>query len=1724
MVRTGNVRGARLLTEIERDALAEFIRQYITQEFPEVAAEYAKVFPKQDFWGFLQRQPADAAFVAPAAVARAQTDQSPGRQLDPAVRRPVEARLGASFAQVRVHTDRNAEMLAAGLHARAFTRGRDIYFASGAYAPDTPGGKQLLAHELVHTVQQAAGRLALEAGPPVSSPDDPLEREAERVAEAVVADAPTPAISQGPARLARVVQLQPQSKKPGAPTREMSPQSRLTKNAERLRLEALPAFQRALDTVEEAAVADAGAFILALWAVIEGANAELLLPETVRAPDAPDLPEFAAIRSEVLAGVTLQRFRGENVAGPVRRIEYAGDVGQFIATQTREATETVHDAKNVLFLLGKQPVPYNDQKTTVDILSKYANPWQLGYLFAVMQSADLEPVINTFDSDTTEDLRAIIASQEFNLKREFISPADRIGVLEPMASLRKVRLLKAYGARELALELYNDYSFYAAVLVPYNRGVLEHMRPEALLPAGTELLIEPRLVVGRYQLVFMTAEMSKRQLDRPYIEADPIGGVIAGTKSRYTVRWPVTSAPEDAMRLSTGVLLWQPIRSGWEYGELNWSVENDPAVVQAKGLSADEFLERQVAKLENLSKEGSSFERVWSELGTYTIRCQVRFGLEVFPTEFDLRYPQPVVNLGEKVNAEWLTVADPRLHQEYLLGRRAETYGDFQRAAAELGVTEEELAQNPRQAVGINTSYYPEFFVRDLRKQLDATGDDRTRRKLNSQIDAVESAIARTKLSPMRPITALWVSSDKERTQTVPLSLYVSPDPDAPNWCLYPLRVWDFTIPGQAREYTDGHGEVTASQSLHEVFKSFANEAPYADGTVRVELESLLLPEEYVHWSPVARETLDLHTHGGTRLEKYAGGIATGLAVGASFALGGPAGALIALQVLGVYGAVTSLADIITRLDEGTFEWDIQTGLDILGIFGGLTAIASPVISSVRGVGSVAWLGTSARATSYLQIGVMAGMHSKRLIEAIGSGKWDKIEEAAFAAFLDGALFAVAHKAGKAVEAEARARAFADPAFEGVQGGTLGESGEISGRASTAAGVGGGRPPGRPPGQEPPASARTGTPRDVHEQWARSLSETGLSPRPGPGEPAGPPVTAGPYETVQGERTFPTPEAAFAAYDQALARAGGREVGIYRRVGAPTGEYVVRVGDEHSVTSPADGRWESVLHRHPNPENVLTRRMPAPQDVQNTVVDVFRSGRPITEFIDYPLPDGRRGLVAYTVEPTRGRVTIKYERADGSQVVRTFDSLEAYAKHYAERTTYVDPKSPEYQWMMRDLNDFYARREPSGAATATGVLKLGAAPEGEGTAPVDVPSEAAKVKPPPSEPVAEPAKPPQQPESQAQKEAHAQPEKAATTAQAKPAATAEALATTAEAVEAQAEAAVQLEAKARQAYRDAVERASKAGRKFEGKSEDEFVAMYRDGKIYDVTAGKGGQGAWVNAEKSAKAPPEKFAADTTPDVAFKRLAGEGSTSTFKKYFEMLKKLGIADETAIKKDLETLVGKTEVTVDKVRHTLKTKYRNDLLDALWKDASGKPLDAKGSHARMLEILGELHSADKGTLAEDWLQRLREQTDATAHETPQQIVVRSKDQPGMQADRRLDRIEGEAINEVKSGDGSLKDSERDELTDHLGLVGQQGATIDVGGGKTRTVKSVKWSFLSPEGGARNADWMVLQLKRSQRLSFEVWNGAGETRVFTQADVFDASGAYNNQLHEFLGLVKKP
>lgn len=80
--------------------------------------------------------------------------QAPGQPLNQSTRAFFESRLGRDFSQVRVHIGGEAAESARQVRARAYTLNNHIVFGAGEYAPSSSRGRQLLAHELAHVVQQ----------------------------------------------------------------------------------------------------------------------------------------------------------------------------------------------------------------------------------------------------------------------------------------------------------------------------------------------------------------------------------------------------------------------------------------------------------------------------------------------------------------------------------------------------------------------------------------------------------------------------------------------------------------------------------------------------------------------------------------------------------------------------------------------------------------------------------------------------------------------------------------------------------------------------------------------------------------------------------------------------------------------------------------------------------------------------------------------------------------------------------------------------------------------------------------------------------------------------------------------------------------------------------------------------------------------------------------------------------------------------------------------------------------------------------------------------------------------------------------------------------------------------------------------------------------------------------------------------------------------------------
>jgi hypothetical protein len=97
----------------------------------------------------------------------------------------MEPRFGHDFSRVRVHTDAKAAESARAVNALAYTVGSDVVFGAHQHAPHSPAGRELLAHELAHVIQQRNASPASEQTR-ISQPSDSGEQEAESLSRSAL--------------------------------------------------------------------------------------------------------------------------------------------------------------------------------------------------------------------------------------------------------------------------------------------------------------------------------------------------------------------------------------------------------------------------------------------------------------------------------------------------------------------------------------------------------------------------------------------------------------------------------------------------------------------------------------------------------------------------------------------------------------------------------------------------------------------------------------------------------------------------------------------------------------------------------------------------------------------------------------------------------------------------------------------------------------------------------------------------------------------------------------------------------------------------------------------------------------------------------------------------------------------------------------------------------------------------------------------------------------------------------------------------------------------------------------------------------------------------------------------------------------------------------------------------------------------------------------------------
>jgi hypothetical protein len=132
---------------------------------------------------------------APASCIAGDLPSAAGAPLSPAARAFFEPRFGRDLAHVRIHASGEAARMSEAIGARAFTHGRDIYFAGGQYDDASLAGRKLLAHELAHVFQQGSATTlrrkaaSQPAGPLVPIPIDTPANRNESAADLVSSQA-----------------------------------------------------------------------------------------------------------------------------------------------------------------------------------------------------------------------------------------------------------------------------------------------------------------------------------------------------------------------------------------------------------------------------------------------------------------------------------------------------------------------------------------------------------------------------------------------------------------------------------------------------------------------------------------------------------------------------------------------------------------------------------------------------------------------------------------------------------------------------------------------------------------------------------------------------------------------------------------------------------------------------------------------------------------------------------------------------------------------------------------------------------------------------------------------------------------------------------------------------------------------------------------------------------------------------------------------------------------------------------------------------------------------------------------------------------------------------------------------------------------------------------------------------------------------------------------------
>jgi hypothetical protein len=415
---------------------------------------------------------------------------------------------------------------------------------------------------------------------------------------------------------------------------------------------------------------------------------------------------------------------------------------------------------------------------------------------------------------------------------------------------------------------------------------------------------------------------------------------------------------------------------------------------------------------------------------------------------------------------------------------------------------------------------------------------------------------------------------------------------------------------------------------------------------------------------------------------------------------------LYLLLPLGAVGAVPSAYRLYQRYEESRLRLDMAAVMDVVNIVGGVIGLAQ-VATPLRAVrlGKVLMImGIGMDGAGILLMGAGVAMQLDALQSLPEHERAARMLE-----ILGGAMLQIGIQAGGAVmHARYQGHRTASATGEANKGAGVDEPGFHAPpkenlpadripvpapgdrtMAGSPPSDGGGGLPMTPPKAAPKPAAKSpgaataapkGSPEHLFDKLGQGIDRS--LPPPLPEAAIKKPAKAGEFR-----RGLTNADAAYAAYNQALLVSNGREVAIYHH--PDTGEYVVMVGHETGVGAPKGEGWIALLHYHPNKENTLTFRLPAPQDFNGLLMRYLAEGVMVREFLEFDIPGVGRGRTEFGIDPANPEpYYVRIHQPDGSTRTVRFANDGRYRAYWGDRTIVVSTDSPVYAAMIRDIEAY----------------------------------------------------------------------------------------------------------------------------------------------------------------------------------------------------------------------------------------------------------------------------------------------------------------------------------------------------------------------------------------------------------------------------------------------------